>query len=296
MFRAFVVLSAALCVALGSRIGPFTSDMLRSSLPADSPLLEITAPAPVKAYNPVTAKNLLFLSGIAYCAEEAVMNWTCGACKSTTGTKPVAYLYDETLNVAGYVAATANTAIVSFRGTVTSSIMNWIDDFNFTQTVPMGNCAGCGVHSGFYYSYLALREQMVAALNKVNSPNVLVTGHSLGAAIACIAAYDLTTTHTVTTHYTFGQPRVGNEAYATVFKSLVSGLRVVHNADIVPHVPLVAMGFHHVPTEVWYNEPSTSYKVCDGSGEDPTCSDSVALPISVSDHLDYLGFHVSSLC
>jgi predicted lipase len=52
------------------------------------------------------------------------------------------------------------------------------------------------------------------------------------------------------TYYTFGQPRVGNDAFATVFKSLVNEYRVVHYADIVPHLPPEVLGFHHVPTEV----------------------------------------------
>ena len=58
------------------------------------------------------------------------------------------------------------------------------------------------------------------------------------------------TTHSVSTYYTFGQPRVGNEAFANVFKTLVSEYRVVHYADIVPHLPPEVLGFHHVATEV----------------------------------------------
>jgi len=66
--------------------------------------------------------------------------------------------------------------------------------------------------------------------------------------------------------------------------------RVTHYHDMVPHVPEELLGYHHVSTEVWYNEPSTTYKVCDGSGEDDSCSNSCA-PVSctsIDDHLDYL--------
>ena len=55
-------------------------------------------------------------------------------------------------------------------------------------------------------------------------------------------------------------------------------------------MPQEALGYHHVSTEVFYDEPSTAHQVCDGSGEDPNCSDSCA-PVhctSVDDHLDYL--------
>lgn len=33
---------------------------------------------------------------------------------------------------------------------------------------------------------------------------------------------------------------------------------------------LQSFGFHHTATEVWYNEFETKYKVCNGSGEDPS--------------------------
>ena len=52
------------------------------------------------------------------------------------------------------------------------------------------------------------------------------------------------------TFYTFGQPRVGNAAYATAFSSLAQEFRVVHYKDIVPHLPPELLGFHHVATEV----------------------------------------------
>jgi triacylglycerol lipase len=70
-------------------------------------------------------------------------------------------------------------------------VQDWIDDLNFASTVPMGNCNGCEVHSGFYDSYVGLRDQMVAALNQIGGSSVMITGHSLGGAIACLAAYDL---------------------------------------------------------------------------------------------------------
>ena len=51
-----------------------------------------------------------------------------------------------------------------------------------------------------------------------------------------------------------------------------------------------------VCTQVYYDEPSTSHKVCDGSGEDASCSNSCG-PISctsISDHLLYLNTPLGS--
>ena len=49
--------------------------------------------------------------------------------------------------------------------------------------------------------------------------------------------------------------------------------RVTHYKDIVPQVPpQKPLDYHHVATEMYENE-NGSVKTCNGSGEDPTCSD-----------------------
>lgn len=34
-----------------------------------------------------------------------------------------------------------------------------------------------------------------------------------------------------------------------------------------------SFGFWHPPTEVWLTEDQKAYRICDESGEDPSCSD-----------------------
>jgi len=58
----------------------------------------------------------------------------------------------------------------------------------------------------------------------------------------------------------------------------------------VPHLPFEDWGFHHEPLEIFYNERNTNFDTCNGSGEDPSCSDQYALGANVLDHLDYLDF------
>ena len=71
---------------------------------------------------------------------------------------------------------------------------------------------------------------------------VLVTGHSLGAAIAVFCTLDLVIEmpNVQVYHYTFGQPRVGNAAFASFFQkhAKAASFRFTHNHDIVPHLPL----------------------------------------------------------
>lgn len=66
--------------------------------------------------------------------------------------------------------------------------------------------------------------------------------------------------------------------------------RVVNDRDLVAHYPPEIFGFyHHVPREIWFSNGYTNFTVCDTSGEDPTCSDSLDF-FDFSDHIHYLGF------
>ena len=95
--------------------------------------------------------------------------------------------------------------------------------------------------------------------------------------------------------FTFGSPRVGNAAFAAfVGRATAASVRVTHNRDIVPSVPPTWVGFHHAAREAWQVDVEGAGVVglCDGSGEDPRCHDSVCilgLCTSVADHLEYLG-------
>ncbi len=59
--------------------------------------------------------------------------------------------------------------------------------------------------------------------------------------------------------------------------------------DPVPHLPPLSFDFKHFPTEIYYGELNLSYLTCDGSGEDPHCSDKWLADLLVTDHLTYLG-------
>jgi hypothetical protein len=91
--------------------------------------------------------------------------------------------------------------------------------------------------------------------------------------------------------YTYGCPRVGNPAFYDSYNAFdIEHYRVVHNKDIVPHLPLEVMGFHHTNQEIWYStEDSSTFIECDDSGEDGNCSNSLTFAMSSSDHCEYVG-------
>ena len=95
-------------------------------------------------------------------------------------------------------------------------------------------------------------------------------------------------------NYNYGDPRVGNYDFTSIYKSYVTEYwRVVNELDLVPHVPPRFLGFYHNPTEVWYY--NDVWKICNGSGEDPNCSDSLVVALSIIDHMDYMGVKMGML-
>lgn len=69
--------------------------------------------------------------------------------------------------------------------------------------------------------------------------------------------------------------------------------RVVHNRDLVPHLPPELLQYRHSPYEVLFDEAMTNYKICNSSGEDSTCSNSYAPNYNTNDH-DFYFIHISS--
>ena len=73
----------------------------------------------------------------------------------------------------------------------------------------------------------------------------------------------------------FGQPRTGDIDYANFSnEKFPKQWRVTQHQDQVPHLPMrtPVLNYHHVRTEV-YVDVDLSMRVCDASGEDPTCAD-----------------------
>jgi len=153
------------------------------------------------------------------------------------------------------------------------------------------------VGKGFLLAYQALRSSMLKEIGEITKSNpslpVVVVGHSLGAAMAELCAVDLTETLNLTNVHVwnYGDPRVGNLDWMYYYKTKVATTwRTTNQKDPVPHLPPLFLEFFHVPIEVWFPKDDKTYQICDGSGEDPDCSDSLYIDDSITDHLTYLGF------
>ena len=145
-----------------------------------------------------------------------------------------------------------NTAIVlSFRGSC--SIRNWISDIEFPYIDP-GLYNGCFAELGFWTSWTVVRTPISRALNENVAAHpdykLVVVGHSLGAAVATLAAADLRSNgHPSAILYAFASPRVANPALAQYITAQNSNYRSTHIDDPVPKLPLIVMGYVHVSPE-----------------------------------------------
>ncbi|HSM84293.1 MAG TPA: lipase family protein [Nodosilinea sp.] len=151
---------------------------------------------------------------------------------------------------------TSDRLYIVFRGSDKS--IDWINNFQFRQQIyPYGDGnTDVQFHRGFMMAYFAVRQGLLDAMDKFEGQQVTVTGHSLGGALATIAAldlqYNLGAKHNLTFEvHTFGAPRVGNRAMVDSYNGrLPNSYRFVYGWDLIPSVPRTWQGFEHVNTAV----------------------------------------------
>lgn len=150
-----------------------------------------------------------------------------------------------------FLAADQASIVICFRGTEVKEIEDWITDTRM-KLVP-GPMNG-KVHAGFYNALShvwQLVDKRIRQLDPDTSKSVFLTGHSLGAALATLAAarwHDKG--RRVSAIYTYGQPRTGDHAFARNFNFayLPTTFRVVNQSDLVTRVPPRSFGYSHLGT------------------------------------------------
>ncbi|XVF79754.1 hypothetical protein PTKIN_Ptkin15bG0015000 [Pterospermum kingtungense] len=149
--------------------------------------------------------------------------------------------------------------VIAFRGTATG--LEWLENLRATLT-PLPN-AGSNpspdgsepmVESGFLSLYTSgtpespsLQELVRREVSRLlqtygDEPlSLTITGHSLGAALAILTAYDIKTTlkrAPMVTVMSFGGPRVGNRSFrCQLEKQGTKVLRIVNSDDLITKVP-----------------------------------------------------------
>ena len=255
------------------------------------------------------AKHGLYFSSAAYCSADSIKNWDCGeACKYHPGFKPIQVydyqLYGETNQVFTGYSDSAKKFIVAFQGTENTKqlVAEGINSIQVTASFPGGK--SYKLQKYFWEAYSGLADKLKNDSKKYTDYEFFITGHSLGGVLSSICSMDFVLSGIVSSDkimkYTYGEPRLGNSDWAKDFDKYVpNAYRIVHAADIVPHLPpplYLAWSYEHSSQEIWYDEDFTSYTACK-QNEDPDCCKSTPVAkYNIPDHLYYWNIRVGDIC
>lgn len=189
------------------------------------------------------------MSRLAYADEKTVTT-----ALAKIGFSPVGFLGGDTLaartaakGTQGFVAKhpALNLTILAFRGTESGKFEDLVSDLDTVQTDFPG---GGRIHSGFLKAYRPVQARIETLLAQRTGP-LLVTGHSLGAALATVTAAAMGTAPDKL--ITFGSPRVGDSAFCARIKSRLAPdaiHRFVDCCDLVTRVPPERFDASHFST------------------------------------------------
>lgn len=185
-------------------------------------------------------------------AYQAIRQYQQGKASLPPGYRLVAVLDGPGYPRAGYIAQSRSRIIAAFRGTEERE--EWRKDLDASQVRYPYLRGACLTHKGFTDMYSDIRPALLAALARCRKGlPLLLTGHSLGGAVASLAALDpqLRAGRRSISLYTFGAPRVGNPEFASLLpKRLKTSLRLYHKTDWVPSMPPASfLGMHYQHAE-----------------------------------------------
>jgi hypothetical protein len=175
---------------------------------------------------------------------------------------------DKFISVFGTDKNSAQAALIehedyiclAFRGT--DEVADWLDNINAFATRELFG----EFHRGFWKSvedvWQPLMERLEVCQVKKKRP-LFFTGHSLGGAMATIAAARfIHQDRPFTSVYTFGQPRALTRDTARIFNIECKDryFRFHNNNDIVTRVPARLMGYSHIGSYLYISQEQELYR------------------------------------
>jgi triacylglycerol lipase len=220
-------------------------------------MLAMPFDARASSFSLANAQLLGQAAAVAYDNADACRAWA-----SLTGLNPETLDFFDQGHTQGFVVQGETAIVVAFRGTEPTVPMDWLSDLAASHET-WGHPVGT-VHKGFYEALrvvwgvtLGQSQVLPRRLRERGERKVWVTGHSLGGALAelCAAQAFFVEHVPIQGVYTFGQPRVGDDAFARALNAALGSriFRMVNDKDIVPRVPLFSMGYRHYGNEVFFD-------------------------------------------
>ncbi len=184
-------------------------------------------------------------------------------------------------NTQAWVGTNADHVVVAFRGTEAPTSIEGLKDWLLSDAMnllvlPEGRLgtdfAAAGVKARFHLGFMnaladiwdPVHAAVDAELKKEERP-LWITGHSLGGALAMLAAW-VFKRRFINVHqiYTYGAPMIGNAVASEAFNQAFPGkvFRYVNMTDPVPKLPtvsLVANDYGHCDQEIALGDETTAF-------------------------------------
>ncbi|KAG9021061.1 hypothetical protein FS842_006834 [Serendipita sp. 407] len=260
-----VVFLEIACLLLGGFAAP--TGMIDTS-GIDQPVILLPDSA-VSAYKP-----FVYLAGAGYCPLSPA-SWSCGMyCNGVPDFQLSAQGGDGGANPYWYVGHSAElkTIVVGYQGTNSSNRLSVQHNVNFVRkTLPQdffpGAPSSVTVHSGILDAHLLSATSVLNAvtglLKSTGSSQVVLVGHSLGAALATLSGIHLQVwlrSNVRIKVIGFATPRIGNSAFADLADARLSDIyRVNNKRDYVPIIPGRFLGYTHTKGEIHISDESQWY-------------------------------------
>lgn len=203
-------------------------------------------------YSKSESSSSLWVDQLSYCKAGEIVSFQCEDCSSD---RSLIGVYDPVSTASSQVVVTIDRdedeILVGFRGTI-NKISQWASDLDAVYT----NWHDRGkVHLGFHKRFAEIYEPTLKMLKKARSilPNadIIVSGHSMGGAVATLMSSELKRNQPVSLHptwvFTYGSPRVGNKVFASYVNAQFGSnlVRVMNEMDMVTDLPPTLLGYRH---------------------------------------------------
>jgi triacylglycerol lipase len=168
------------------------------------------------------------------------------------------FRFFDVADTQAFVAGNDDIVIIAFRGT--TSIKDWLTDIK----IKLFSFSNGRIHTGFHEALDVIWDDLYRTVRTFQDRNqtIWITGHSLGGALAVLAAAGFLDDGVVDLQgvYTFGQPKVGDKIFGKYVDSRLKSklFRFVYDEDLVTIQPPFG-GYVHIGCECYFDRMGRFY-------------------------------------